>query len=228
MAMHTGGRKPPNPDPGNYVWVKTKDGAYWRLKRGTLKKAKVNAAYSESIEWMKLSAPAAKRIMQKLQPFTKGFDFGRLNARISGLLRKSLREKGQLDIRYLKELDFQPDHPIGNLLKEVPVIKQTARDIVVDIPLTTDTIIRKNSIVTNYYFELILLYGDAARENGLRTEIADSGVYVIDTDYGKDCRLALILPEQPWIALLKVGCIEGDTTALHARLYGMKVVAAGR
>jgi hypothetical protein len=44
-------------------WVKTKDGAYWWLKRGTLKKAKVNAAYSESIEWMKVSPPAAKRIM---------------------------------------------------------------------------------------------------------------------------------------------------------------------
>ena len=60
MALYTGGRKPPNPDPGNYVWIKTKDGAYWRLKRGTLKKAKMNDAYSEGIERMKLSAPCGK------------------------------------------------------------------------------------------------------------------------------------------------------------------------
>ena len=228
MAMHTGGRKPPNPDPGNYVWVETKEGAYWRLKRGSLKKTKINAGYSEGIERMKVSAPAASRIMQKLRPFTKALFHGRLNARISGLLRKSLREKGQLDISYLNGLDFQPDHPMSNLLKEVPVIKQMIREIVVNIPLTTHTVFRMNSIVTNYYFELILLYGDAARENGLRTESADSDVYVIGADYPNDCRLGLVLPEQPWIALLKVNCIEDDTLAFHGRLYGMKVIAAGK
>jgi hypothetical protein len=84
-----------------------------------------------------------------------------------------------------------------------------------------------NSIVTNYYFELILLYGDAAKENWLWTENTDSDIYVIGADYDKDCRLGLVLPDQPWIALLKVGCLEDNTPAFHARLYAMKVIAVG-
>ena len=81
-----------------------------------------------------------------------------------------------------------------------------------------------NNLVTDYYFELILLYGDAGKENGLRTESEDSDVYEIKKDNTPDCKLRMVLPEQPWIALLKVNCIEGNELAGSPKLYGMKVV----
>ncbi len=226
MALYSGGRRPPNPDPGNYVWIKTKKGGYWRMKRGTMKPAKVNTAYEQGIDYMKISAPATARIMKKLSPFMRGLDTGRLNARISGLLRRALRKNGKVDLGYLYNLDLQPDHPMRNLLQAGVYIDQSVHELIVRIPIDGDTIKRLNKIVTNYYFELVLLYGDATKENGLRTESEDSAVYDIKKDYGTDCRLSAVLPESPWIALLKVNCIEGDEPAVHPRHYAMKVVAA--
>jgi hypothetical protein len=35
---------PPSPD-GQYVWVKTKEGGFWRMKRGSYRPALLNDAY---------------------------------------------------------------------------------------------------------------------------------------------------------------------------------------
>jgi hypothetical protein len=69
------------------VWIITKEGGYWRRKRGTVKKAKLNRAFREGSYFMQLSAPAASRIIQKLRPYMDGLYTGRLNAKISGRLR---------------------------------------------------------------------------------------------------------------------------------------------
>jgi hypothetical protein len=227
MAFHKGGRRPPNPDPGRYVWIKTKNGGYWRLKRGTIKEAKPNRAFQESGGRMKESAPATSRILKKLKPFMKGLDIGRLNAHISGLLRTSITETGKLSLACLNKLDFQRDHPIGRLLGVDPKTEITTHEFILSLLIIDNTIKWRNTLVTNYYFELILLYGDAGKANGLRFESEKSDVYEIERDYELTLKLRLVLPEQPWIALLKVNCIEGDEPARSWRLYGMKVIGAG-
>ncbi len=226
MAFHTGGRRPPNPDPGSYVWIETKNGGYWRLKRGTIKKAKPNRAFQESSERMKESSPATSRILKKLKPFMNGLDIGRLNACISGLLGRSIADTGKLSLSCLNGLDFQQNHPIGRLLEAIPETEITAHEFILSLPIADYTIKRLNTLVTNYYFELILLYGDAGKANGLRIESEESDVYEIEKDHDLTLNLRLVLPEQPWIALLKVNCIEGDEPAKSWRLYGMKVIGA--
>jgi len=91
------------------------------------------------------------------------------------------------------------------------------------------TVKRNSGIVTAYYFELILLWGDAGCDKGLRVEEADSPVYRIAEDYSTGCQLSLVLPPegQPWMALLKVSCIEGRELAAAPRNYGMKVIECG-
>jgi len=175
---------------------------------------------------MKQSAPAASRILNTLKPYTNGLYMGRLHTRISGMLRTSLKESGKADLRCLNGLDLQRDHPLERLLRANPVTKVTADEVVIRLPVGERTLNRLNTLITNYYFELVLLYGDAGKANGLRTESMESEVYEIEKDYNLRLKLHLVLPEQPWIALLKVNCIEGDEPAVHPRHYGMKVVAA--
>ena len=177
---------------------------------------------------MKLSAPAASRIVQKLRPYLKGLQPGRLTTRISGELRKSLKEADRISLACLKGVDLQPEYPFEDLLQAEVNVEQTAHELILTIPIAEHTIKRLNNLVTNYYFELILLYGDVGKENGLRTESEDSEVYEIEKDYPADCKLRVVLPEQPWIALLKVNCIEGNELALSPKLYGMKVVERKR
>ena len=60
-------------------------------------------------------------------------------------------------------------------------------------------------------------------------EEVDSPVYGIGEDHKKECRLSLVLPPegQPWMALLKVSCIEGRELAMAPGMYGMKVIGCG-
>lgn len=208
------------------MWVITKEGGYWRRKRGTVKKAKLNRAFKEGNYFMQLSAPATRRIMQKLKPYMDGLYTGRLNAKISGRLRMGLKETGKLSLRCLKGFELQQGHRFERLLQAQPDIQQTPHTLTVSIPIAAYTVKRINTLVTNYYFELVLLYGDVSKENGLRTESVDSDVYEIAKDYNLFCKLSMALPGQEWIALLKVNSIEGNEPAMSHKLYGMKVVEA--
>lgn len=77
-----------------YVLVKTKEGYYWRLKRGTHKPAPVNslmqdlAAHNGSRE--------AKQIADRLLPYLEHMDAGRKIARMGVLLRQARANKGVL------------------------------------------------------------------------------------------------------------------------------------
>ncbi|HEX5151651.1 MAG TPA: hypothetical protein VFW07_09375 [Parafilimonas sp.] len=227
MALHRKGKRPPNPDPDSYIWINTKEGGFWHKKRGLVKKAVLNAAYRQSSEYIKICSPAASRIVRKLRPFMEGLQPGRITARICGKLRKSLNETGRLSMQCLNGLDLQPEYPLVNLLTENIHVEQKSKSIIVTIPITPYTIKRMNNLVTDYWFELILLYGNPDEENGLRTESEESKPYAIKTPDKNGCSLSLVLSEQPWIALLKVNCIEGNEPAIHPKMYGMKVVAVG-
>src|SRR5437899_9524667 len=102
---------PPSPD-GQYVWVKTKEGSFWRKRRGSYRPALLNAAYQRSSEATNISSPAASMIVRRLCPYLTGLQTGRLTVRICGRLRKALNEKGRLCFTYLKGLDMQPEHPL--------------------------------------------------------------------------------------------------------------------
>ena len=220
---------PPPPPSGQYVWVKTKEGGFWRMKRGSYRPALLNEAYQKGSNAMKISAPAAGRIIRRLSPYLSRLDTGRLNARISGRLRKALKEQGRLCLTSLQGMDMQPQHRLEKLLQADALVKVDAQEITVSIPVKEYTIKRHSGIVTAYYFELILLWGDAGSDKSLRVEEADSPVYRVEEDYSTECRLNLVLPPegQPWIALLKVSCIEGREMAAAPRNYGMKVIAVG-
>src|SRR4051812_3276379 len=83
-----------NPDPERYILVVTKEGSFFRLKRGLNKPAVLNAAYQQSSNSTKLCSPAAKRMAITLRQHLRGLDTGRLIARFTGLLRKAFHKKG--------------------------------------------------------------------------------------------------------------------------------------
>ena len=199
------------------------------MKRGSHRPALLNEAYQQTSNAMKISAPAASRIVRRLQPYLTRLDTGRLTVRISGKLRKALNEKGRMCFTYLKGLNIQPQHPLEKLLNAPVRVEQDIQELTVSIPVDTYTIKRHSELVSAYYFELILLWGDAGSDKGLRVEEVNSPVYRMEDDFGSECRLSLVLPPEgeTWMALLKVSCIEGRELAMAPRMYGMKVVGCG-
>jgi hypothetical protein len=188
-------RHPNGPDPEKYILIVTKQGKYWRKKRGSVKKAELNDSFRTNSNLLKVTAPAASRIMGKLRYYTDRLDMGCITARISGALRKQMSATGHAGISCLRDMDLQPNDPLRALLTTWYSVSQANGILEVAIPIRDYTIKRHNKIVSHYFFELVLLYGDCMEADNLRTEDISSGVYSID-QHGCECRMQMVLPEK--------------------------------
>jgi hypothetical protein len=219
---------PPHPNDAAYILVTTKEGTFWRRKRGSVKPAPVNAVLARNAEASKVAGPAAKRVVDKLQPFLKGLWPGRLTVRVIGALRKAINQNGKVDFTFLEGMELLPDYPLNKLLASPYKIEIADHSLRVVIPIEKGGIKQHNNLVSDYFFEAIVVQDDATKDNGLHVDSVESQVYHIG-ESGKQCVLSLDLPTKkgPWMLLLKVSCIEGNEMALHAKHYGMKVVKVG-
>jgi hypothetical protein len=215
--------------PGNredYVWVKSKNGGHWRKKRGRVKKAVLNPVFAKNANNTGLTNEAAGRVVNMLQPFLNGIKKGDFYNRLAGKLKKVYNRAGTLSFSLTKEMNLQDEYPLEKLLIAGYHIEKTGGNALVRIPIDNYSVKRHSELVTNYYFELIMVYGDAGEAGGLQTESVISPVYPIHSPKSADCVMQLAIPDVPWIMILKLSCIEGNELAHSSRNYGMKVVAS--
>ena len=227
-ARNTKGEMATLPDGTKVVWVETKEGSFWRRNRGSVKPAPVNDVLARNAEASKVTGPAAKRVVDKIRPFLTGLQTGRLTVRVIGALRKALNQKGAVDFTFLEGMEFQQEHPLHHLLVSPYKVEQADHSVRIIIPIEKGGVKAHNKIVSDYYFEGVVVQGDATVENGLRVDSVQSQVYAIG-DVKKQCELTIDLPAKkgPWMVLLKISCFEGNEMAAHPKHYGMKVVKTG-
>lgn len=218
----------PCPDPEKYILVRTKEGDFWRRKRGTLKYARLNASFRKNVMSNKVASPAAKRVIQELRPFLRDLQTGRLQVRLTGAFIKAITEKGRPDFSFLKEFDFH-EHKLSALLSNGWYVEKDGDTVKIDIPVTPGAVKQYNRAVTDYYFEAILLYGDVRKSDALHIESTISRLYSFSDSDEEDCILTLSLPvgKHPWMVILKASCLEKDQMARHEKGYGMRVVEVG-
>jgi hypothetical protein len=228
MAKKKGPIPPCPGNPEDYVLVNSKEGPYWRRKRGTVKTATLNTAFKNNVKLTKIISPVAVTIRKKLEPFLEGLDTGRFLANVSGLLKKEYYKSGKLDFLALKDYELQPSHHLQTLLRRTYEVHIKKNEIIIEIPLGENVVKKVNKQMTGYHFELILLYGDLTKQNTLRSDSDTSSVYDMQLKTGTRCRLSLILPSKKvsWMALLKLTCTFGNKPASHRSHYGMRVVWA--
>jgi hypothetical protein len=219
-------RMPPCPgNPEDYVLVESKEGKYWRKKRGIVRPARLNATFQSNAQVMAVVSPAAKRVSTAMHPYLLGIAGGRLNVRIANAFRKSLKEKGCLRLSYLKGMEFQAAHPMDRLVRGQYTVSVSDTSVRVELALDQITVEPLNPLVTEYYFELVLLYGDVNEETGLRTESTESPLYFYRDKTKAVCVLELDLPHQvDWCVVLKVSSLEGNQLAAHPMHYRMRVI----
>jgi hypothetical protein len=229
--MHTKKKKtrrdiPYCAEPDQHVFVQTRDGIHWRKKR---RKGKLNDSLATNVDLSKISGPAARKVINKLRPYFNGLEPGRITLRIINSLKKGLKEHKRIDLSSLLAMEIQRDHSLDQLLIGRYSIEKNKENLSISIAITKDTIKRYNRLVTHYFFEGVIISGNAGIENGLSVADMESGVYSFELQAKEHCVINLPLPEDgiPWMALLKVSCMEGNEMAVHPRHYGMKVVAVG-
>lgn len=220
-------KRPPGTGPERYEWVDSSEGGYWRLKKQ--KGSPVNSSFSENNAATSLLAPAIKRMRNKLEEYTRSLDPGRVQGKISGLLSGRFKKTGRIDLDVLKGFEFQKEHVLEKLLLTQYQVYTYSNYVELVIPVENGAVKQHNSLVTDFYFEGILLYGDALKEGSLNVEYAVSAPFSFTNTVKEVCRLKLPLPANniPWMLMLKVSCLEGNEMAVHVKHYGMKVVEVG-
>lgn len=131
-----------------------------------------------------------------------------------------------MQLKYLKGIELQRDHPLDGLLQCDYRVTITKKNVRIEIPVGGDSVKPQNTLVTGYYFEGMLLYGDVCKEKGLETMSTESKLYSYYGERKQICVLSLPLPEEDWCLLLKISSLEGKELAVHTKHYRMKVIAA--
>ena len=218
----------PCPDPDNYIWVRRRNGGYWRRRRGSLKPAVLNEVCAANASNTKQTMPAARRLLGRLNSYTDNFARDYRLQRVATLFSRDLSETGEMTYRLFDRFEMQRDHPLQNIYVTNPGISISKKTIEVTIDLKGEPVRQKTPGASHYYFELILLSGDPAKENALRVESDSSTLYEFEREYTDKIKLSIQLPEKkPYLVFLKCGCMERKNPAMHAKNYGMKVVGLG-
>lgn len=219
---------PPCPgNPEDYTLVRTRESKFWRKKRGRIKPVVLNETMQRLADFTKQAAPAARRLMDALRPHMHGISTGRLNIRFVNSLRKSLKEKGEMRLSYLAGIELQNDHKLQQVLRTFPWVKTNQYHVSVYIDLFQDCVQMPSRLVSDFYFDAILVSTDLGKEERVFTDIVTSQLYPIKETPQTTCELQLDLPEnKDWMLVLKLNTLEGNGLSGHTKYYRMKVIAA--
>jgi hypothetical protein len=215
------------PDPEKYILVRTRRSKYWRRKRGTVGPAVLNKAFQANADAAKLAAPAATRLLKHLGACFKGIRFGYPHLYITNAFKKSIKNDGEINMKYLHNLDLVQEEPLSKYLLYPYSVEQKNGMLTVKIPFETDLVKRSAKDAKLYYFDLVLLYGDCTNDGQLRTEIERSKDYDFEPNQDEDCILTMILPPEnvQWIAVLKLNIEGRGALFIDFKYAACKVIA---
>lgn len=219
---------PPFSDPWNYTWVVSKEGGYWRRKRGTIKPATLNTTLQLNADVTRLTNDAAKKMVQRLQPFLKGMETGRLTARIGGKLKIALAKNRHIDFSSFDKFDIQTEHPLCDILQKPYSISVYRKDAIIEIPIQNRTVVLPKRGATDYYFEAIWLYGNPGEDNELQIDAVSSALFPLKSTRESICKLIVPVPDKkPYMIFLKLSCLSGHALATEPGFFGMQVIRTG-
>ena len=215
--------RPVNPDPEKYIVFRSKHGRILRRKRGTVKKAELNAAVSANAK--DTGSKEAKEILRALSPYTEHIG-GQKIAYLSTRIRRAKKDPEGINYYPLPEHEINYEFPLRHIYTGDYDIRFENGLIYIDLPTGGMLVKKHNRVVTHYYFEFILVKGDAGIAESMRTESDRSENFSCGDKSTGTCTLSLVAPaEGPYLTVLKFGCIEeGRWEARTARHYGLKIV----
>ena len=226
---------PPCPDPERYSLVRTKEGEFWRLKRGLKKPAIINNKLRENSELVKKTSSAGSRIYGILHPFLADLDLQRIFNKMITLLRKGFRTDGRLDVSVLRDLDLQKDYPLRKLIRGGFQWQHDREHHVfrfrIAIPERNGALLRKNKLMSSYRFIIILVHGNPEQEGAMKLKSVKSEDYTFaGTGVASECLLELPYTPEPgqWLFCLRAEALEEGRVAAHPKSKGLLILDGGR
>lgn len=234
------------PDPENHVLVERADGLYWRKKRGSNKDAPLNRPLSTVADLNKIAAPAARRLLNSLIPYTRGMRMQWIHLKIGNAFRKALNMRQRFDYSEMKGMDLHIGYRLEDMLYSEINVTQQPHALTIDFSFNYAYIVMQGPLATHFYFEAVLVTGDPSIPGELDITSTESRLYPYSTHLDELCTLNLPYPAshgaavtlsrnigmskglpRPWMLLLKLNTLEGPELASHHKHYRMKVIEVG-
>jgi hypothetical protein len=218
-----------NPDPARFSLVKRRDGMHLQAKWGTITDKTGYVPKNGICTQSKITSPAAVRVRDRMGTLIHGISCGDVSNRMGPKLRSAYREKGYFDFSYLNNFDFQKYNPFYRLSNAPCNVEVVGDEIQFTISVYPQSVNKLNTLVKTFYYDVAVLWGDPGIPGDLRIAEKVSAVFDFESQYKGECLLSLNLPDRvgPWMAMLKLSCLEENRLSNASCHYGLKVVKTG-
>jgi hypothetical protein len=216
------------------VKVRGKYKDYWRLKRGTLKRARLNKGFQRQSEAISALSPITAKIKNALESFTWDLQTDYVQSRMNGLLSKVYEEEEPLDLGALKGLEFQRDHPFRKLVRGQYRVERDQKRKVFRIifQINRCTVDQPVKGTTHYSFMGVVLYGDPFKNTPFGILHNGTPQFKFDMKNERMDQHVLEVPfpkkNVPWMLCLRVQCYDGPVVYFLPRSRAMIVVDGGK
>ncbi len=227
MPSKTRSLIPEHPPTATHQLIKTKEGTYWRAKRGLFTPVTLNSSVQAHADAMRAAAPAARRISIALAPYTADLQKGRLIAAISGRLLRCLRTEGAMRLSALVGLELQPEYPLGRLLNLSYRVESNESEgrLRVRMPKSDVTPVKlRNRLVDGFRITAVVLSGDPAEDAGLHSQVVDTGRLPAIGESGELTLELAVNVDEDFLLALRVECFEEGGPGIHPGTRAMRVI----
>jgi hypothetical protein len=141
-------------------------------------------------------------------------------------IRRYYKQHNQPGYELCNGLEVQHQYPLDKLLFSPVNTEVRKHHIYTSFQLAEHSFPQAGPLLTDYYFEAILLSGDLMGE--IQEQSQQSELFSFRQPVIKEVIFEFPLPHnQPWMLLLKAACFESNQRATNPKYYAMKVIATG-
>lgn len=213
---------------GNITFVNSPTyGNHVRAKRGTYKKARMNAACKKQSKVLVAANVPAKIFRDAILSYHKEVYDGKLWGRLRSMFGQQIKNYGGIDFSKLAPFEIHPDYPLSQLLPlNVKIQKENG---VLDVQLSYDKHPEFSNVkgVDGYLLTAVAVFPDLKKKTA--TTVAARSA-VIDLN-GKvvplNMKLQIPTRAKTYIVCMKIdGCTRGEAK-IDLAAQGMRVVESG-
>ena len=215
---------------GGKILVKSRAyGKHFRAKRGTYKKAKLNAAFKKQSKQLISANRPSKIIKDAIAPYRNGLEGGPLWSELISEFNRQLEEYGAVDFSKLEPFEVRRDYPLSRFLSTQVHVKanEAKSELNVTAAYVRHPQFSKSRFIDGYKVTVIGVFPDLEKNTAKTVAVESEVVGMTGRVAPPNVQLKIPKKATTFLIYLKIeGCREGRVNNTPATM-AMRMVKAG-
>lgn len=204
-------------------------GEHVRAKRGTYKKAEVNASFKRESKRLQRTNVPAKIFKDAITPHLSHLANGELWPRLLSVIHKQLKTQGTFDFSYFAPFEINADYTFERFLQEEPKIRfeKRKRTLHIGINYKKHPVFKRAAYVDGYRLTAIAIFPNLKKKSA-ETVVAESEVIRLKGAVPSlSLQLKVPLTAIRWVVCIRIEGYSGDEVCNTPVTKGMRIAEAG-